>query len=654
LPANRGSIVISRLCRQRWTLLIALALQATHVASADQAPAAQQLSGMSLQQLSSLQVTSVSKSTEPLSQAPASIYVITHDDILQSGATTIVEALRLAPNLLVTRTTSSSFAVAARGLGGNAADQNFSNKLLVLIDGRSVYSPLYSGVYLDVQDVVMDDIDRIEVISGPGATLWGANAMNGVINIITRSAYVSEGGLVQAAAGNQQQMGSVRYGFRLSDQSALRVYGKEVHDASEAQPNAPNPGDNWNRAQTGFRLDWAQSTDSVTLQGDTYRGLEHAAGQTGALISGGNLLARWSRTSGSHQWQIQTYFDQTERGSLNGGDGFALRTYDVSLQENLAWGSTQRIVWGAGYRLNGYDIASQPDFQWNPGHRVLTLANLFAQDTISLTNRLNVTGGIKFEDDPYAGWQAMPDARAALTLSPSALLWASASRAVRSPTPFDEDVLEYVPPLQLSGDRNFLPESVWDEDLGIRVRPMQELSVSATAFHDDYRDLRSILLSPPAVAPILVPLTWGNTERATINGLELWATWRVSTWWQLSPAWREVHENFSFVPGLPEIVGPLQAGDDPGTQASLSSSMQWARGWGFAAMWRYVGALPSPVLPAYDELDARVIWRASSRLELALKGSNLLHARHLETPLASGGEYIDRAIMAQAVYRPSP
>lgn len=650
-PADCGPFALYRGCNRTAALLFALLLGISRLVLADETSSAQQLANMSLQQLSNLQVTSVSKATEPLSQAPASIYVIAHDDIVRSGATTLAEALRLAPNLLVTQVSSDSFVVAARGLGGNAADQNFSNKILVLIDGRSVYSPLYSGVYLEVQDVVMDDIDRIEVISGPGATLWGANAMNGVINIITRSAAESQGPLVDAGAGNQQQVATARYGATLNEATSVRVYAKELQDGSELQPGGLNPHDPWDKSQAGFRLDWSEGPEATTVEGDAYRGVEHAAEEPGLFISGANALAHWQYNGVDQQWQIQTYVDQTERGQANGEDGFALQTYDASVQDNLEFGNAHRVVWGAGYRVNNYDITSTPSFQWIPGHRALTLGNLFGQDTFAMTNSLKLTGGIKFEDDPYSGWQVLPDVRLALNPSPTSLLWASASKAVRSPTPFDEDVLEYVPPIELAGNRNFLPEKVWDEELGFRARPIDSLSFSVTAFYDEYSDLRTIGFGPPALPPITLPLMWGNDERGTTYGVELWANWRVANWWQIAPALRTLHENFSFVPGAPTIGSPFQAGDDPSVEATLTSSMNMGRRWTFYAMWRYVGALPNPALPAYEELDARLSLHVSSSIDVAIKGNNLLREYHLEAPLASGGQYIDRAVMAQVIYR---
>lgn len=618
-------------------------------AGAQPAAGANTLAGMSLQELSGLQVTSVSKASEPLNRAAAAIFVITHQDIVQSGATTIPEALRLAPNLLVTQLSSNNFSVSARGLGGNVPDQNFSNKLLILIDGRSVYSPLYSGVYLDVQDVVLEDVDRIEVISGPGATLWGANAMNGVINIITRSAYATQGPYAEAAGGNLEQTLSARYGASVGDEAALRVYGKTFQDGAEVQPSGFDPHDSWNKWQGGFRLDWSRATDALTLEGDGYRGSEHEDEAGAGALIGGDVSARWQRTSGATQWQAQTYFDQTERIAPGGAPSFTLHTYDAELQETIALGGS-RIVWGAGERVNDYTIVGTPSFQFVPQSRALTLGNVFAQGTLPLLSALNMTLGLKLEDDPYAGWQVLPDLRFSAPLTSRLLLWAAVSRSVRSPTPFDVDVREYVPPLvQLLGDGAFAPEKLWDEELGARIEPLRVLSLSANVFYSEYSDLRTVQIGPPASVPL--SLTWGNSEQAHTYGAGVWADWQVTPWWRLSPGLRAMHEAFTFQRGVTELAGPTQAGDDPSTQATLTSSMQLPWRLMLFGEWRYVGALPSPALPAYEELNARLAWKATTKLELAATGDNLLHAHHLEYPLPYG-EYLDRAVMLQIRYRP--
>lgn len=405
------------------------------------------LSSMSLEQLANVEVTSVSKAAQPLRSAAAAIYVITHNDIARSGAGSIPEALRLAPNLEVTQLSASNYVISARGFGGNPADQAFSNKLLILIDGRSVYSPLFGGVYLDAQDVLLEDVDRIEVISGPGAMLWGANAVNGVVNIITRSAAETGGTFVSAGAGNQEQNIASRIGVKLNDDTAYGVYGMAFRRDAMQQADGSSAHDGWSKGQGGFRVDWTHAEDSAILQEDLYRGTENQLEQPDLLMGGANVLARWQRrVSDQSQLQLQAYVDQSERFSPADDGAFVLRTYDVELQQTLALGSAHRLVWGAGERVNAYNITNTLTLLFLPPSRRLTLSDLFAQDTICLAQSLSLILGVKFEDDPFSGWTTLPDERLFFRLSDTAQLWAASSRAVRSPTPFDVDVVEKVGP----------------------------------------------------------------------------------------------------------------------------------------------------------------------------------------------------------------
>jgi iron complex outermembrane receptor protein len=605
----------------------------------------EELGGMSLEELANVQVTSVSKSVEPLRTAPAAIYVITHDDIMRSGATSIPEALRLAPNLQVTQLSASDYVVSARGFGGSPAAQNFSDKLLVLIDGRSVYSPLYSGVYLDAQDVMLEDVDRIEVISGPGATLWGANAMNGVINIITRPAEATGGTLVSAAAGTMERNAAARYGGRLDDDTAYRFYGMGFHREALELPSGASASDAWSKGQAGFRIDRNATDDTTTVQGDLYRATENQLQQADVMIDGANLLGRWQhRFSAQSELQVQAYYDLTERFSPTGDGAFVLRTYDLEVQQSIALGSSHRLVWGAGERINDYDITSTTTLLFVPPARALTLGNVFAQDTIALTRALSATVGMKMEDDPYSGWSALPDARLAWALDDINQLWAAGSRAIRSPTPFDVDVVEKVgPTVFLTGYPQFQPEKVWAYEVGYRAQPSPVLSFSVSAFYNVYDDLRTI---EPDSSTTFIPLHWGNLMAGDTYGLELWGNYQVADWWRLSPGFSTVHKRLHFQPGASGVLGLSQAGDDPTGHASLTSSMDLGRNVTFDASLRYVSTLPDPALPGYYNMNARVGWHALSRLELSVTGSNLLNARHLEFP-APYGEDISRSVIAQ-------
>jgi iron complex outermembrane receptor protein len=615
--------------------------------TADASLSSDDLARLSLTDLANLDVTSVSKSAEGLQRAAASVFVITHEDILRSGATSIPEVLRLAPNLLVTQLTSSSYTISARGFGGNPNDQNFANKLLMLIDGRSVYTPLFSGIYADAQDVLLEDVERIEVISGPGATLWGANAMNGVINIITRASYLTQGTYVDVAGGNQEQDTSARFGGRTSDETSYRVYGMAFHRGALEQQNGATASDGWSKAQGGFRTDWSTDHDTVTVQGDVYRSEENALGSDDTLVAGGNVLTRYQHHSDREDLQVQAYFDQTERVSPQGQGAFVVHTYDLEIQQSLAAGSFQRIVWGGGERVYSYGITDTTTLLFVPSSRVLTLGDAFVQDTLQLSKALNVVVGIKLEDDPFWGWTPLPDARASWQLTERADVWAAASRAIRSPTPFDDEVEEKMgSAVFLTGNTRFRPESVTAYELGSRTQATATLSVSVAAFYNVYDDLRTIEPAPTT----FIPLYWGNLMRGDTYGVEAWANWQPTEWWRLSPGFTALREQLRFKPGASGLLGLPQAADDPSSHATLTSSMDLGHRTSFDATLRYVGALPDPALAHYYEMDARLGWRPSHTLEVSLSGLNLLHARHAEFA-APSGEFITRSVMAEARWR---
>ncbi len=425
------------------------------------------LADLPLAELGDIEVTSVSKSAELLRAAPSAIYVITHDEIRRSGVTSISEALRLAPNLQITQYTSSNHIVGARGFGGAQEAQNFSNKLLILIDGRSVYSPLYSGVYLDVQDVLMDDIDRIEVISGPGATLWGANAMNGVINIITRPAYLTQENLVSATAGTHERNVSARYAAKRSPELAYRVYAKAFERNAMELADGRDAGDDWRKVQAGVRMDWVGAADTVTVQGDAYGATLEQLARNDVSADGANLLGRWQHRTARSEWQVQAYYDWTERDQPVDGAGFDLKTYDIELQQRIDLGASHRLVWGAGARWHDYQIRNGVALRFEPSQRNTSLTAIFAQDTIALTETLDLTLGLKLENGPFEDWEPLPDVRLAWRLSDSHMLWAAASRALRSATPFDVDVVEILEGVEfLVGNPDFQPEQVDSYQLG--------------------------------------------------------------------------------------------------------------------------------------------------------------------------------------------
>jgi iron complex outermembrane receptor protein len=605
------------------------------------------LKKLSVEELMNVEVTSASKTAEPLSAAAAAIYVITHDDIVRSGATSIPEILRLAPNLEVFQLSPSNYIITARGFNGNSADQSFSDKLLVLIDGRSVYSPLYSGVYWDAQDALIEDIERVEVISGPGATLWGANAVNGVINIITRRAGDTQGTLVSLAEGNLERDASARFGGAAGTDFTYRAYAKGFERDSLDTPAGTSADDGWFKTQAGFRTDWNLGADALTVQGDVYRGNETQPAGADVSIEGANVLGHWRHSFDTYSaLDLQAYYDQSQRFT-SGGAGFVLNTYDIELQDSFRIGSSNDFVWGAGERMNRYGITGTTSLVFLPDHRALNLTDVFAQDSIALARTLKLILGLKLENDPWSGTTPLPDARISWKLTDKALLWSAVSRAIRSATPFDRDVAEYLGgTLFLRGGADFKTEKLTAYELGFRGQSGSALTFSVSTYYNVYDDLRTIEITPVT----LLPLQWGNGMEGDTYGAEIWGRYEISDGWRLAFGYDEQRQQLRFKPGSSGLLGLSQAGDDPDRQASLRSSWNLTGAVSLEADLRYVGPLPDPAVPAYGELNARLAWRVSRHCDLALSGFNLLHAHHEEytTPPTDA---ISRSVLVSADLR---
>lgn len=605
-------------------------------------PSITDLGQLSIEQLANLPVTSVAKRAEPLSQAPAAIYVITRDEIERSGALNLPEMLRLAPNLQVFQTGASSYVITARGFSGNQADQSFTNQLLVLIDGRSVYTPLYSGVYWDMQDVLPSDVDRIEVISGPGAALWGANAVNGVINIITRKAADTQGLRLDVGSGSLETAWDAQFGGKVGDNFAYRAYFRSFAERDTVTAAGQGAGNHWQRPQGGFRMDWSPSTaDSVTLQGDAYQGNEAVPDSADQRIAGRNVTGRWTHDlQDLGSVQVQAYYDHTERGGVTDSGYFWLDTYDIDAQHSFSLGPRNMIVWGAGARFNTYRIDNTATLLFEPDGRSLNLGDLFAQDTIAVTGKTQVTVGLKLEDDPYSGVAVLPNLRASYSATSQVMLWAAASRAVRAPTPFDDDVVEKVgSQVFLTGDSQFDPVSLTAYETGVRAQIGTRATVSASAYYNVYDDIRSIEVTPAT----FIPLHWGNGIQGDTYGLEAWADYRATDWWRLGAGLNLMAEKFRFKPGASGLLGTSQVGDDPGQVAKLRSSFALPHGVTIDLDGRYYSALPDPVVPAYAELNARIGWAVTDHLQLAVTGQNLIHPVHQEFP-APGAAAVPRSV----------
>ena len=627
-----------------------LCLFATGLMSGTIAPAqsVEDLQAMSIDELANVDVWSVAKTRQPLSDAPASIYVIDHDDIVRSGATTIPEILRLAPNLEVYQTSASGYVVTARGFNGNPAAQSYANKLLVLIDGRSVYSPLFSGVFWDMQDVLPDDIDRIEVVSGPGATLWGANAVNGVINIITKRPGETQGALAEVQAGGYERNAAARYGGAIGDKLRYRVYIRAVEQDQTRTAAGLRAQDDWSRTQGGFRVEWTPGErDMINLQGDAYGGGHGQFNLPDENISGRNILARWIHSArNGNSLQVQGYYDFVERRTEDHGGYFNANTFDLDVQHSLALGSRNKLVWGGGVRATRIHLVGNDSLMFRPQRRTLLLGNVFAQDTLTLSSKLDLVAGLKLEHDPYAGLSVLPNLRLSWKPVKPVLLWGAVSRAVRAPTPFDVDVVERLGGIDfLVGNKDFRTEKLTAFELGARVQPASGLSLSLSGYYNLYDDLRSVEFTPIT----LLPLYWGNKLKGHSYGLDAWADFRVASWWKLSAGAQFLHEKLHFKPGATGILGVNQNGNDPARRFSLRSSMTLGHGLTLDAFLRAMSKQPDPHVPAYAELSGRLGWTVSSHLELSVSGSNLLHKQHIEY---AGGAKIPRRVLAGIKWRP--
>ena len=604
---------------------------------------------LSLEELANIRVTSVSKKPESLADAAASIFVITGEDIRRSGATTLPEALRLAPNLQVARVDARNYAITARGF-----NNPFENKLLVLIDGRTVYSPLFSGVFWDAQDVVLEDVDRIEVISGPGATLWGANAVNGVINVITKSADQTQGALVAAGGSRNEKNGVLRYGGTLDNGGHYRVYGKYADNDDTPQSAGISTDTGWHREQTGFRTDWSEHGRRVTFQGDAYHGDLHQFGTTDIGIAGANLMGKMTtRLDANADMSVQAYWDYTERNQP-GAYLDHLNTVDLEVQrsDKLA---AHHFVWGAGYRFASDHIQNGQSFAFLPGSFDMHWGNIFVQDEITLRDDVRLTGGIKLETNNYTGLEYLPTLRLSWKPTPDRLLWTALSRSVRAPSRIDRDffsptnppVVNGTPQYFVGGGPAFESETANVLELGYRAQPTPTLSFSATAFYSRYNDLRTLEINTSGPGTVV----FKNGGQGTTRGVESWGTWQALPNWRLSAGLVVQRVDTSLEPGVVDLSSSTGlATSDPTHYWTFRSSYDLAHGQELDLMVRHSGSLATPAVPAYTAVDLRYGWKLRRDLELSLVGQNLLDSEHAEFGALPGRSIFDRALFVKLVW----
>jgi len=560
---------------------LVLANPARAQAANDSGTSVGDLKKLSMEELMDIEVTSVSRHPEKLLDAASAIQVITSEDIRRSGASSIPEALRLADNLDVAQQNSHDWNISARGFNTDLA-----NKLLVLMDGRTVYTPLFSGVFWDAQDYLLEDLDRIEVISGPGGTLWGANAVNGVINITTKSAKDTQGGYVELGGGTElQDFVGVRYGGVLAPDVYFRVYAKYFDRDSEVFSNGQDATDSWNMARGGFRIDAAGSSQNpLTLQGDVYSGNEGVITGGTSKASGENILGRWSHTFlDSSDFSLQLYYDRTHISSPKPSNGFApagiltddLDTYDLDFQDHVHLGAQHRLTWGLGYRFTHDQVGNAPAVVFLPAQLDQQLFSCFVQDEIELQKNLTLTLGTKVEHNDYTGYETEPSGRLQWDFAPKQMLWGAISRAVRTPSRIDRDLEEPtllpapLPTSILNGSSTFTSETVIAYELGYRAQLGTQLSTSVSTFYNDYDHVRSTTTT----APFVFPLYFQNNLKGDTYGVEVSANYQALDWWRLHAGYTLLREHLRVKAGTTDFSNGLNETADPEQQYSIRSSM---------------------------------------------------------------------------------
>jgi iron complex outermembrane recepter protein len=617
----------------------------------------QDLGNKSLEDLMNIEVTSVSKKEQKLSQIASAIFVISQDDIRRSGATNIPDVLRMVPGLDVAQINGSTWEISSRGFNAQ-----FANKLLVLIDGRTVYSPLFSGVYWDIQDVPLEDIDRVEVIRGPGAAVWGANAVNGVINIITKKTKETQGALVTGGGGTHEPgFGVAQYGGQIGQATTYRAFITGFDYNSFPSMPGQNGQDGSDLLHGGFRVDSAISKrDSLTAQGDLYKGSEGEIIRIVALtppfdqtvaarttMDGGNILGRWNHIfSPQSDTSLQVYFDRAERNRVIEEEG--VDTFDIDLQRHICWGHRQDFVWGAGYRYYSYATTGSVNASFNPAAQNRQLFTSFVQDEITLEpERLYLTIGAKLEHNDFTGFVFQSSAGIDWNITKKNMLWAGYSRARRTPSPADRAVsyTDAALPgpggvpilLTVQGDPNTVNENLDAIEAGYRAQLRANISLDLSTFYNRYGDLATFEPGAPYVDPnpppphLNVPLYFANKMYGESHGVEMAVNWKIKDRWTLSPgyAFERIHLRVDSESHDTTSVSAGE-GNSPHVQAQLRSSLILPRRFEWNTSAYFVGRLPAEQVPSYTRLDSGIPWRANKHLAVSLIGQNLLKDHHLE------------------------
>lgn len=626
--------------------LLALATPVTATPPQTLAASLQDVKALSIEELMNVDVTSASRREEPVGRTAAAVSVITRDDIRRSGVTTLADALLLADGVAVARFNNGTWAITPRGF-----NQNTANKLLVMVDGVTQYSPLFSGVFWNTLDYVLEDIDRIEVIRGPGAALWGANAVNGVVNIITRSARDTGGTFAAVSGGNEDHgIAEVRIGATPSGGPAWRVYGKFADRDAQKLAGGGTSGDGIRRGQAGFRLDGgAPDATSWLIKGDLFHSRDQLLDRPDGAFTNGSLQARWTTLlAPASRLTLQTYFRREFR-RIPGQLTHHVDTIDVDAQH--AWSHRRhQLIWGGGLRLNS-DGTEGGTVRFDPPDRRYEVANVFAQDEVTVVpNRVFATIGAKWEHNAFSGGELQPNVRARIHLSRTQMAWGAVSRAVRRPTRFEADLVIPAPDgsILIQGNENFAAESLVALEAGYRAQPFRVLSLDIAVFHHTIDNLRSEEATPV----VIFPLTIGNSLIGHAHGIE--TTINV----QPVPAWR-THVSYTWLattteraPGSRQFDLGSSEADDPPHQFHVRSSLDLPRHVEVDVLLRAVSALPDPAVPGYTELTLRAGWFPVTKVELWAAGQDLLHDQHPEfgPPLPTRVEF-ERAVRGGVAFR---
>ena len=656
--------------------VLALALPMTFAGRAQNAPSVD-LSQMSLEDLMAITVTSVSKKEQTLSKTAAAVFVINQEDIRRSGAFSIPDVLRMAPGVDVEQIDANAWAISIRGF-----NFRYSNKVLVLIDGRSVFTPSFSGVFWEHLDMPLEDIERIEVIRGPGATVWGANAVNGVISIITKSSKETKGGLVTAGGGSQlHTLGQLQYGGNAGTSGNYRVFAKYFDIGNSAAAKAP-AADHWRRSHAGFRSDWEiTNRDSLMVQGDLFANQESASYRPGSLATpfdtfyqqgldaaGGDILVRWNHAiSGRSQTSLQAYYDTYRRTEY--GVPEVLRTFDLDFQHHLEAGDRNEIVWGLGYRAHNSGLSPGYDVAFSPPSRTDNLFSAFLQDEIRLSRAFSFIVGLKLEHNAYTGLETEPSARLSWNRPGSRhTIWAAASKAIRQPARSDSDIeapLATIPlspdtvqVLRLFGNPHVKAEEIRDYEVGYRSELTKKLSVDVATFLSFYRHLETFEPQPPVILPgsplqIFIPFTFQNNARATDYGGEVSLNWNANSRWRISPGYAYLHAALRQDPSSQGSTSSTIATDFPQNSFQLRSLLNLSSTMEFDQSLYYTARLPGGTIPGHARLDLRLSRRFGESAEVSIIGQNLLRPRTVEYGDASAllGTQVVRSVYGKITWR---